>query len=144
MRLRRGCSTLTPTAALVATLSATAVTAGPKLQGIYSNMEPSVGQGELIGMEVFILPYVEGSGDGEVAYTTALIQFADGLPARPQLVEADVQGQTIALSAIHPVFGELRFTGSIDGDGLSGHFDQLGEVTLPRGESISQWGSGDR
>lgn len=143
MRLRQGLPTLTLAAAVTAAVPAAVAAAGPKVQGLYSNMEPSVGQGELIGIEVFLVPYLEGGGDGEVAYS-ALVQFADGLPARPQLVEVDIQGQSVNLSANHPVFGEIRFTGRIDEEGLSGRFDQLGEVTLPRGESIWQWGAGDR
>jgi hypothetical protein len=109
-----------------------------KIQGFYSNMEPSVDQGSLVGTEVFILPHIE---DGEVAYT-ALVQFADGLPARPQLVDLDVRDRTISFSAVHPEKGEIRFSGSIDGDGLTGRFDVLGDIMLPRGESIWQWGAG--
>jgi hypothetical protein len=112
----------------------------PKLQGVYSNMEPSVEQGELIGIEVFILPHVR---DDEVAYV-ALIQFADGLPMRPQLVDLAIQDDGISFSAVHPVEGEIEFKGSIDMEGLTGRFDALGEVSLPRGESIWQWGASGR
>jgi hypothetical protein len=111
-----------------------------KLQGIYSNMEPSVEQGELIGIEVFILPHVP---DDEVAYV-ALVQFADGLPTRPQLVDLSIQDDGISFSVVHPAEGEIGFTGSIDMEGLTGRFDTLGEVSLPRGESIWQWGAGGR
>jgi hypothetical protein len=109
-----------------------------KIQGFYSNMEPSVDQGSLVGTEVFILPHIE---DDAVAYT-ALVQFADGLPARPQLVDLDVRDRTISFSAVHPEEGEIRFSGSIDDNGLRGRFDVLGEIMLPRGESIWQWGAG--
>ncbi len=112
----------------------------PKLQGIYSNMEPSVEQGELIGIEVFILPHIR---DDEVAYV-ALIQFSDGLPTRPQLVDLATQDDGISFSAVHPIEGEIGFKGSIDMEGLSGRFDTLGEVSLPRGESIWQWGASGR
>ncbi|RKT46856.1 hypothetical protein [Thiocapsa rosea] len=112
----------------------------PKLQGIYSNMEPSVEQGELIGIEVFILPHIR---DDEVAYV-ALVQFSDGLPTRPQLVDLAIQDDGISFSAVHPIEGEIRFKGSIDMEGLSGRFDALGEVSLPRGESIWQWGASGR
>jgi hypothetical protein len=112
----------------------------PKLQGVYSNMEPSVEQGELIGIEVFILPHVP---DDEVSYV-ALVQFADGLPSRPQLVDLTTREDGIAFSVVHPAEGEIEFTGSIDKDGLNGRFDVLGEVSLPRGESIWQWGASGR
>jgi hypothetical protein len=112
----------------------------PKLQGIYSNMEPSVEQGELIGIEVFILPHVQ---DDEVTYV-ALVQFADGLPTRPQLVDLAIQDEVISFSAVHPAEGEIGFKGSIDTEGLTGRFDGLGEVSLPRGESIWQWGASER
>ncbi|WP_296809623.1 hypothetical protein [Thiocapsa sp.] len=114
----------------------------PKLQGIYSNMEPSVEQGELIGIEVFILPHVQDQDDG-VAYV-ALVQFADGLPTRPQLVDLAIEDDGVAFSAVHPVEGEIGFKGSIDTEGLTGRFDALGEVSLPRGESIWQWGASGR
>jgi hypothetical protein len=112
----------------------------PKLQGIYSNMEPSVEQGELIGIEVFILPHIR---DDEVAYV-ALVQFSDGLPTRPQLVDLAIQDDGISFSAVHPIEGEIGFNGSIDTEGLTGRFDALGEVSLPRGESIWQWGASGR
>jgi hypothetical protein len=111
-----------------------------KLQGIYSNMEPSVEQGELIGIEVFVVPHIEND---EVAYV-ALVQFSDGLPTRPQLVDLAIQDDGVSFSAVHPIEGEIRFTGSIDTDGLTGRFDALGEVSLPRGESIWQWGASGR
>jgi hypothetical protein len=128
------------TAALLGSAIACASADAPKLQGIYSNMEPSVEQGQLIGTEVFILPHVV---DEEVAYV-AVVQFSDGLPTRPQLVDVAVQDDGISFTAVHPIEGEIRFTGSIDTDGLTGRFDSLGEVSLPRGESIWQWGASGR
>jgi hypothetical protein len=128
------------TVALFGSAIACASADAPKLQGIYSNMEPSVEQGQLIGMEVFILPHVL---DEEVAYV-ALVQFSDGLPTRPQLVEVAVQDDGISFTAVHPIEGEIGFRGSIDTDGLTGRFDALGEVALPRGESIWQWGASGR
>jgi hypothetical protein len=120
--------------------SASAIAADAKLQGVYSNMEPSVEQGQLIGIEVFILPHVE---EEKIAYS-ALVQFANGVPARPQLVDLDVEGQSVGFSVTHPDAGEIRFEGSIDADGLGGRFDTLGEIALPRGESIWQWGASGR
>ncbi|SDW43911.1 hypothetical protein [Thiocapsa roseopersicina] len=128
------------TVALLCSAVSCAAASAPKLQGIYSNMEPSVEQGELIGIEIFILPHVR---DDAVAYV-ALIQFADGLPMRPQLVDLSIQDDGISFSAVHPVEGEIEFTGSIDTEGLTGRFDALGEVSLPRGESIWQWGASGR
>lgn len=125
---------------LVGALVGPVVAAEPKLQGIYSNMEPSVEQGELIGTEIFILPHVR---DDKIAYV-ALVQFADGLPTRPQLVDLAIQNGSIAFSAVHPAEGEIGFKGNIDADGLTGRFDALGEVILPRGESIWQWGASER
>jgi hypothetical protein len=128
------------TVALLGSAIACASADAPKLQGIYSNMEPSVEQGQLIGMEVFILPHVL---DEEVAYV-ALVQFSDGLPTRPQLVDLAIHDDGISFTAVHPVEGEIGFRGSIDTDGLTGRFDALGEVALPRGESIWQWGASGR
>ncbi|CRI68007.1 conserved exported hypothetical protein [Thiocapsa sp. KS1] len=136
MPLRHPCLHLVLVGALVGPV----VAAEPKIQGIYSNMEPSVEQGELIGTEIFILPHVE---NGELGYM-ALVQFADGLPARPQLVDLDVQGGSLSFTAVHPEEGEIRFTGSIDAEGLTGQLGTLGEVALPRGESIWQWGASGR
>ncbi|UHD17220.1 hypothetical protein [Thiocapsa bogorovii] len=126
--------------ALLASAVICAAAEAAKLQGIYSNMEPSVEQGELIGIEVFVVPHVE---DDEVAYV-ALVQFSDGLPTRPQLVDLAIQDDGISFSAVHPIEGEIGFTGSIDAEGLTGRFDALGEVSLPRGESIWQWGASGR
>jgi hypothetical protein len=133
MPLRHPCVHLVLVGALVGPI----VAAEPKIQGIYSNMEPSVEQGELVGTEIFILPHVE---NGEVAYM-ALVQFADGLPTRPQLVDLDVRDGILSFTALHPEEGEIRFTGTIDAEGLTGQFGSSGEVALPRGESIWQWGA---
>jgi hypothetical protein len=81
--------------------------------------------------------------DDEVAYV-ALVQFADGLPTRPQLVDLAIQDEASPFSAVHPAEGEIGFKGSIDTEGLTGRFDTLGEVSLPRGESIWQWGASER
>ncbi|HSO81075.1 hypothetical protein [Thiocapsa sp.] len=141
MHLRPLCLTLMcMTLAIMGTSVMPAAADAAKLQGIYSNMEPSVEQGELLGIEVFILPHVR---DDEVAYV-ALVQFADGLPMRPQLVDVTIQEDGISFSAVHPVEGEIEFEGSIDMEGLTGRFDALGEVSLPRGESIWQWGASGR
>jgi hypothetical protein len=59
-------------------------------------------------------------------------------------VELDVEGQGVGFSVTHPDAGEIRFEGSVDADGLAGRFDTLGEITLPRGESIWQWGASGR
>ncbi|MBK1645655.1 hypothetical protein CKO25_13560 [Thiocapsa imhoffii] len=107
-----------------------------KPQGFYSNMEPSVEQGHLYGLEIFILPYVE---EESIRYT-ALVQFADVVPARAQLVELGIDADTVSFSATHPSEGEVHFTGHIGPDGLSGTLGPLGDVTLPRGDSIWQWG----
>ncbi|QVL49855.1 MAG: hypothetical protein KFB96_05050 [Thiocapsa sp.] len=141
MHLRHPCLALMGAAiALLGSALLCAAADTPKLQGIYSNMEPSVEQGELIGIEVFILPHIR---DDEVAYV-ALIQFSDGLPTRPQLVDLATRDDGISFSAVHPIEGEIGFKGSIDMEGLSGRFDTLGEVSLPRGESIWQWGASGR
>ncbi|MFB1487290.1 MULTISPECIES: hypothetical protein [unclassified Thiocapsa] len=126
--------------ALLGSAGSCAAADAPKLKGIYSNMEPSVEQGELVGIEVFILPHIQ---DDEVAYV-ALVQFSDGLPTRPQLVDLAIQGDGISFAAVHPIEGEIGFKGSIDTEGLTGRFDALGEVSLPRGESIWQWGPSGR
>jgi hypothetical protein len=111
-----------------------------KPHGFYSNMEPSVEQGSLIGTEVFVVPYVTGE---EVNYV-AMVQFADGVPARPQLVDVQVEGATLSFSVVHPELGEVRFSGAIDAEGLTGTFGDESELVLPRGESIWQWGSDER
>jgi hypothetical protein len=125
---------------LIGASGVSAIAADAKLQGVYSNMEPSVEQGQLIGIEVFILPHVE---EDKIAYS-ALVQFANGVPTRPQLVDLDVEGQGIGFSVTHPDAGEIRFEGRVDADGLAGRFDTLGEIALPRGESIWQWGASGR
>ncbi|EGV18645.1 hypothetical protein [Thiocapsa marina] len=141
MHLRHRYFSLTGmTVALLGFAIACVAADAPKLQGIYSNMEPSVEQGELIGMEVFILPHVR---DDEVAYV-ALVQFSDGLPTRPQLVDLAIRDDGMSFTAVHPTEGEIGFEGTIDADGLTGRFDALGEVSLPRGESIWQWGASGR
>ena len=136
MTLRHHCLTFALLGTVLGALVAPASASEYKIQGFYSNMEPSVEQGSLIGAEVFILPHVE---DGEVAYT-ALVQFADGVPARPQLVDLDVEDRNVSFSAVHPEEGEIVFTGTIDSNGLTGRLGAMGEITLPRAESIWQWG----
>jgi hypothetical protein len=125
---------------LIGALAAPASADDGKPQGFYSNMEPAVEQGSLIGTEVFVLPYVDGD---EVRYV-ALVQFADGVPLRPQLVDVRVEGRTLSFPVTHPELGEVRYSGTLDEDGLTGSFGADDPLPLPRGESIWQWGSDER
>ena len=113
--------------------------ARPKIQGIYSNLDPGETAGVLTGMEVFIIPYIED----EAIRHMALVQFTDTIPERPQLVDLTVDGRTVSFVAQHPEQGEVRFEGEVAPDSLSGRFDKLGEVDLPKGESLWQWTRGE-
>lgn len=106
----------------------------PKIQGIYSNLDPGETAGVLTGMEVFIVPYI----DGESIRYSALVQFADTIPERPQLVELEANGRQVSFTAVHPLEGAVRFEGEAEEDALIGELETLGEVKLPKGESLWQ------
>lgn len=113
--------------------------ARPKIQGIYSSLDPGETAGILTGMEVFIVPYIED----EAIRHVALVQFAETIPERPQLVALTVDGRAVSFTALHPEHGEVRFEGRVEPDALRGEFNALGEVELPKGESLWQWSRGD-
>ncbi len=111
------------------------LSAAPQITGIYSDMSYIEEEGDYVGTEVFILQATE---DGEPRYF-ALVQFAEGEPMPPQLVNISVDGVRIEFNAMFLGMQEIRFVGTVTRDGLQGQFIDLNQdVLLPKKSSIWQ------
>lgn len=104
------------------------------LTGVFTDLRRSAETGDVIGTEVFLLAAADG---GRTIYY-ALVQFAEGVPEPPQLVEVEAYGDRIAFVAY--LFGRrLSFRGRVTADALEGQFEGLdAPVRLPRGRSFWQ------
>lgn len=121
-------------------LSALAAGDAPPVTGIYSDMQLSPEEGDYVGAEVQLLESREG---GQPRYH-ALVQFAEGEPAPPQLVDVTVKGSHVAFKAQYNGIMEVEFSGEVTDTALKGAFSGLaGETLLPRGNSIWQQAAGD-
>lgn len=105
-----------------------------RLTGVYSDMARVEETGDIVGTEIFLLV----STDGMEVDFHALVQFAEGVPEPPQLVDVDVRGASIEFEATF-LGRPVRFRGRVTADSLEGELDGLsGEVSLPRGRSFWQ------
>lgn len=104
------------------------------ITGVYSDMRRHATTGDVIGTEIFIL----AADDYGRSRYYALVQFAEGVPEAPQLVDVDVSGDRIEFDAY--LFGQrMNFRGRVTRDYLDGSFTgPAGEVRLPRGRSFWQ------
>ncbi len=104
------------------------------ITGVYSDMRLIPEESDYLGTEVTLL---ESRKDGVLQYH-ALIQFAQGEPTPPQLVSVSVKGMNIEFIVNYMGMMNVKFVGYVTEDSLKGSFSQLGEVVLPRGNSIWQ------
>ncbi len=110
------------------------LSAAPQITGIYSDIVYIEEEGDYVGVEVFILLSTE---DGKPHYF-ALVQFAEGEPEPPQLVNVSVDGVRVEFNAMY-FDRQVRFVGTVTWDGLQGDFIDLNQnVLLPKKSSIWQ------
>lgn len=120
---------------LMAMLLPAAVPAAPpqqRITGIYSDLSYNEEGGDLLGMELLIVP--SGSGPG-LAYS-AFVQIAEGGAPYVALVPLKVSGKQIefTLPANEP-YGGLRFVGTVNNSGISIRSDHGEAEQLKRGRS---------
>lgn len=123
---------------LVSLVAANAATA--RISGIFSDMQYNDEGGDLLGMELFIVP----SGNGGYS---AFVQIAEGGAPTVALVTLDVNGSNIefTIPKTIPAYGGEHFVGVVSGEGIVGHWatGQLSstgekEEHLKRGKSYWQ------
>lgn len=104
----------------------------PAIVGTYSNLTYSEGEGDVIGIEITILP---AGTPGNYSYY-ALVQTADGEAAAPQLAPIKFDGMNISFSFNYPGAGDVKFAGSVAGTTLIGYLTggqfSSTKYTLPR------------
>ena len=103
---------------------------GPRLTGVFSNLEYNEEGGDLLGWEVIIV----FGGDRHYA----IVQSAEGSPSRPEVVVLAVSGSKISFT----LEDGSTFSGVIGKRGIKGSFKhRLGgteDVLLKRGKSYWQ------
>lgn len=128
-------NTLFSAIAFVAFIPASSLTSDISVTGIYSSFKHSSKSGDIVGMEIHIVP-------NPVGYS-AIIQGSEGAPAFPEVVRLKVSNRLIEFvipkkSACGLLPG--NYTGSINSDGLNlkGPAPNYREYYLPRGRSFWQ------
>jgi hypothetical protein len=119
--------------ALVALASvASAQNGRPTVSGIYSDLEYNQEGGDLLGMELLIIP-------SDPSGYRALVQIAEGGPPFAVIVPLLVDGSHVefTLPAGSAYSGE-HFVGTLSSTKLVLHFSQGKEETLKRGKSYWQ------
>ena len=111
--------------------SASAADTATKITGIYSDLTYSAEEGDVGGIELFV---VNSNHGYYVVY-----QSAEGEPGVPVVIPAKVEGHHLRFSVPASVDGRGTFSGSVSGDALSGKFTGNGEdVHLKRKASYWQ------
>ena len=110
----------------------------PRIKGIYSNYEYQEDSGDLIGLGVIIL----SSSDGMSDKYYALVQFVEGVPEKPQLVDLQVNKNEVEFSTRDSNGKvEITFRGKVTKDALVGKIVQNGDkYRLKRVNKL--WGIG--
>jgi hypothetical protein len=109
--------------------------AEPRITGLYSDATYDSRSGDTVGMQVFIV----GDLEKESVRYSALVQFLEGIPRRPSLVEVVVHGSDVNFSV--PMGGGAvnKFRGRIRGNVLEGEFSHNNEkVRLQRQTCVPQ------
>jgi len=97
-----------------------------EITGTYSNMVHHEQEDDYIGVRVEILR----SNDGDAAGYYALVQFAEGVLMKPELVTARVKGSEVQFKAHHLGGMAVAFQGVASDDALRGKFSGLGDDML--------------
>ncbi len=97
--------------------------------GIFTDMTVTAEEGDVLGMEVFIMFSSDGMSENYYAY----VQIAEGEPGTPTLSPATVVGDSISFQVPH----RGTFRGKIWEKKLTGTFSDKGQAfTLPRRKSF--------
>lgn len=114
-------------AALIGLVCGCSAAMAGAVPGIYSSLTYHRESGDLIGMEVMLVPSREG--------WSAVVQIAQGASVTPVVVSADVQGEKISFSLPENESGyEGKFVGHLTKEGIEGEFTQ-GQLA-PNGERV--------
>jgi hypothetical protein len=107
----------------------------PKISGIYSDLTYNAEAGDLIGMEILILPR---PSDSNPAWS-AFVQIAEGGAPYSAVVPLTIKGSEIELT-LPPggTYGGLHFSGTISKTGLLIRWDSGQQNHLKRGKSYWQ------
>ena len=110
----------------------------PRIKGIYSHFEYHEGTGDLIGLGVIILSSTDGVSDKYYA----VVQFAEGVPEEPQMVDLKVNKDEVEFSTRESDGKvEITFRGKVTKDALVGKIVQNGDkYRLKRVNKL--WGIG--
>jgi hypothetical protein len=115
----------------LATNSAFAQTSKTKVAGVYSNLRYSQEGGDLLGMELLVVPSATGY--------TAFVQIAEGGAPYTAVVPVAVAGSQISFT-LPPdgAYGGMRFDGELRGGSLVISWPAGTNETLRRGKSYWQ------
>jgi len=94
--------------------------------GTYSDMIHHEQEDDYIGVKVEILQ----SNDGDAAGYYALVQFAEGVLMKPELVAVTVKGSEVQFKAHYLGGMSVAFQGVASDDALRGKFSGLGDDVL--------------
>jgi hypothetical protein len=131
-------------ASLASVVAATALVVQPEappsqevpFTGFFSDLQYDPSSGDLFGIEIFI-SYAwprEAPDSRHFAY----VQWADGVPEAPQLVDVDIDGDQLSFQLTGPDERLGRFVASVTPDSLIGKFERGAELRLPRRQSYWQ------
>jgi hypothetical protein len=134
MLARRHCAVLL----LLSWIASISIAAGPqakRITGIYSNMSYSQQSGDLVGMELLIIP----SGKGPEPEYSAVVQIADGGPPIVAVTRIELSGSKIEFTLPSGGdYGGQHYVGVFDGADLVVRSGQNQEERLKKGRSYWQ------
>jgi hypothetical protein len=88
------------------------------LTGIFSDLKCVQQEGDVLGLEIVLL-----GGFNETSYEYfALVQFAEGVAEKPQLVPIQVDGNNITFIGNFMGQSNVKFSGAVTTKGLVGKF----------------------
>lgn len=105
------------------------------LSGTYSDFTCHDSQGDIIGTEVSFLRGM----NGDEYKTYAIVQFAEGVPKKPEIVEVNFHGEYFSFEVNYMGYFNTTFKGKVSLNNLEGVFSKPLDMTIKLPKSISYW-----
>jgi hypothetical protein len=110
------------------------------VSGTYGDFTCHNSQGDILGTEISFIRGIDGS-----EYKTyAIVQFSEGVPKKPEIVEVVFDGDYVTFEVSYMGYFNTNFKGKIISEVLEGAFSKPLDMTINLRKSISYWHANDK